>query len=50
MIKLKLQLFGGRGSGSGMSSNTSGGGGSFMSDLQNMEDYAVAVGMFDRII
>lgn len=40
---------GGRGSRSGMASeapNT--GGGSFMSNQQNMEDYAVAVGMFDR--
>ena len=40
---------GGRGSGSRMvKSNVSRGGESFMSNQQNMEDYAVATGMFDR--
>lgn len=38
---------GGRGSGSNMASSSANGG-SFMSNRQNMEDYAVAVGMFDR--
>lgn len=47
MIKMNLQLFGGRGGGSGMSSSTSGGG-SFTPSQRDMEDYAVAVGMFDR--
>lgn len=41
---------GGRGSGSRMSASTSRDGGEsyFMTDQRNMEDYAVAVGMFDR--
>lgn len=54
MIRMNLQLFGGRGGGSGMSgggggaSEAVGVGGSFISNQKNMEDYAVAVGMFDR--
>lgn len=51
MIKMNLQLFGGRGGGSRMvsrSSAMSSGGSSFMSNQQNMEDYAVATDMFDR--
>lgn len=48
MIRMNLQMFGGRGGGSGMTSSSTSGGGSFMSNQQNMEDYAVAVGMFDR--
>lgn len=48
MVKMNLQMFGGRGGGSGMTSSSTSGGGSFMSNQQNMEDYAVAVGMFDR--
>lgn len=38
---------GGRGSGSNMASSGQSGG-SYMSNQRNMEDYAVAVGMFDR--
>lgn len=44
-MKINLQFFGGRGGGSGMSSSTSGG--SYMSDRQNMEDYAIATGALD---
>lgn len=39
---------GGRGSGSRMVKSSVSRGGSFMSDRQNMEDYAIATGMFDR--
>lgn len=39
---------GGRSTSSGMTSASASQGGSFMSNQQNMEDYAVAVGMFDR--
>lgn len=43
MIKMDLQMFGGRGGSSGMDSS----GGSFMSNQQNMEDYAIATGALD---